>query len=756
MQEGSLTNSNVQAFTSRVLVNGVEREVVEWSIGRDLQGDLPQGLGGGNGVTQARANVAWGSNKSVNTNHNPWNQSTGWTPLPGDRVQILVSDGVTEWVQFTGAVDSPSGEILGSHQASLVDDIDRLNEPVNYPALLATMPPLNNSPSGEYFTHRFPGIGAAFYANLAARVSGFYSTPNRVADTILDCPMQGSMMPLVGDLLTCSAGSSTTQPPLTGFTSWGDVIGDVSARFIPSTPQSDSPVQISLMIAPTHNGTARVEATLGAKVLALVASPSTISAEVDGSQVASVPRNGAQNLAVVFRGTTCELRTNTGGLATATISNGALSSDVTLVHLTGDATTRVAGLQVERPQGTGFEFRQISFSPTYSFSFGTSRVFTANALPSAKNVPAVELLQNISDALMTPTWLDEAGKLRTASATALYAGPTVATLTTLDNILGMSWSNDLLMRRSKISAKYLLPVVSQRRRYSVTVFKGESEALQEGDAHEILIEPSDDEDWVMVDPAGNTIGPSGWNSAAVNAGDGNVFGGIYTDGTNEQYANLTSQNKLVHTYTKLDHDSFKYKAVAQGLEPGYQVETRTLSPNFTGITALWLSWWGENLPIIRAKGKISWKETIKAPVDTGAPGPAYEHDFGAWATGSGVQETNIMSNLIAGISQIASAGIPRVDQLTVTPDPRLQLGDRIKLNSEDFLGISLDAVIIGINSAFSDSYTQSLSVRILGATTTYTTYEEFNADGGNLTYEQWQALGPVPETYEEFNDSTQN
>ncbi|WP_440102371.1 hypothetical protein [Glutamicibacter mishrai] len=744
------------AFTSRVLVNGVERKVVSWSIGRDLQGDLPQGLGGGNGVTQATAQVTWGANKSVQTNHNPWNPSTGWTPKPGDRVQIFVSDGVTEWVQFTGAVDSPSGEILGSHGASLIDDIDRLNSPVNYPALLATMPPLNNSPSSEYFTHRFPGIGAAFYANLAARTSGFYSTPGVVNATALDVPMQGSMMPLVGDVLTVSAGSSTTQPPLTGFTSWGDVVGDVSARFIPKTGQTAGPVQISFMIAPTHNGTARVKANIDGQDFTLQAGVSTITAEVDGVQVASIPRNGAQNIAAVFRESNMALRNDKGDLATATITTGGLGPAVEMVQLTGDATTRIAGLQVERPVTTGAEFRQLDFEPTYSFSFGTSRVFTANALPSAKNIPAIELLQSISDALMTPTWLDEAGNLRTASATALYNGPTVATLTTLDNILGMGWSNDLLMRRSKISAKYLLPVVSQRRRYGVTVFKGESEALQEGDSHEILIEPEDGEDWVMVDPAGNTIGPEGWNSAMVNAGDGNVFGGIYTDGTNEQYANLPSQNKLVSTYTRLDHDSFKYKATAQGLEPGYQVETRTLSPNFTGVTALWLSWWGENLPIIRAKGKISWKEMIKDPVDTGAPGPAYEHDFGAWATGSGVQETNIMSNLIDGIAQIAVAGIPRVDQLTVTPDPRLQLGDRIKLNSEDFLGITLDVVIIGIDSAFSDSYTQSLSVRVLGATTTYTTYEEFNADGGNLTYEQWQDLGPVPETYEEFNDSTQN
>ena len=57
MQAGSLVTSNVMAFTSRVLVNGVEREVESWSIGRDLQGDLPSGLGGGNGVTQATAQV---------------------------------------------------------------------------------------------------------------------------------------------------------------------------------------------------------------------------------------------------------------------------------------------------------------------------------------------------------------------------------------------------------------------------------------------------------------------------------------------------------------------------------------------------------------------------------------------------------------------------------------------------------------------------------------------------------------------------
>src|SRR5690606_791697 len=99
--------------------------------------------------------------------------------------------------------------------------------------------------------------------------------------------------------------------------------------------------------------------------------------------------------------------------------------------------------------------------------------------------------------------------------------------------------------------------------------------------------------------------------------------------------------------------------------------------------------------------------------------------------------------------------LPTITGLSIVPDPRLQLGDRITISSPDFMGVSLNALIVGVDSSFGGSYEQSLTVRVTGATSTFTTYAEFNASGGALTYQQWQALGPVPETYAEFNASSE-
>ena len=750
MQTGSLVSSDAMTYTSRVMVDGVQREVNSWSVSREIQGDLPSEIGGGSGISQATASIDWAGDDLSDGSLNPWNPSTGWTPKPGQKIQIWCGDGVNEWLQFTGFIDEPSGEIRGGVSSSAIDNTDALSAVVNTPAMLATMPPLRDDDSDPNWVHRFPGLGAGFYVNLAAREAGYYSTPPSSGRMILDVPMQGSMMPLIGDLWTCSAQSSTVQPPLTGYTSWGDVIGDVDARFIPRAWSLGGPLQISLMIAPTHNGIGRARVMIGDDVVSLTAGTITVYAQLNGVTVASVPRGNAQNIAVLFDGDTAEVRTDAGQQATGTALID-LDAEITQVYLTGDATTRMAGLQVDRPTSAGY-FRTIGWEPTYSFNFGTARVFTHKALPSVSNQPAQDLFSEIGESLLAPTWIDETGKLKTQSAIYMYSQPVVATLTTMDHITGMSWTHSLLNQRSKITGKYLLPVISQRKQYSVTVYEGTNEALENGDVHDLLISPDSGEDWVMVDQKGLIIGAPGWKAHEdrINFGQWSMYGATYTDGENDYYAINDEREKVVVNFRAIDHDTFTYSVTAQGIEPGYQVETRTINSPGDFISALWPQWWNKPLPVIRAKAKINWTDMVTEGTDTGAQGPAYEHEFGAWATGSGDRETSIMQGIIDHIAGLATQGFARINQLTVTPDPRLQVGDRVKIDSPNFLGVSIDAVIIGTDLSFSDSLTQTLNVRVLNVSDLYTTYAEFN-QGADLTYEDWQAEGPNSLTYTGFN-----
>ena len=69
------------------------------------------------------------------------------------------------------------------------------------------------------------------------------------------------------------------------------------------------------------------------------------------------------------------------------------------------------------------------------------------------------------------------------------------------------------------------------------------------------------------------------------------------------------------------------------------------------------------------------------------------------------------------------------------------------------MGVTINALIVGVRNSAGDSYTQTLNVRIVSAKSTYTTYGQFEqAHPDTLTYEQWRVLFPATETDADFNN----
>lgn len=103
---------NVKRFTSRVLVNGVERAHQSWSDSREINGDLPMQVVAGSGITQATGSVVWSPVDHVTDRaHTPWNMKGLWRPKRGDTVQIIENDGTYERVMFTGFIDKTTGSV---------------------------------------------------------------------------------------------------------------------------------------------------------------------------------------------------------------------------------------------------------------------------------------------------------------------------------------------------------------------------------------------------------------------------------------------------------------------------------------------------------------------------------------------------------------------------------------------------------------------------------------------------------------------
>lgn len=116
--------------------------------------------------------------------------------------------------------------------------------------------------------------------------------------------------------------------------------------------------------------------------------------------------------------------------------------------------------------------------------------------------------------------------------------------------------------------------------------------------------------------------------------------------------------------------------------------------------------------------------------------------MGCWSVET--DNTIIQTRIADFIARQVSTPAPVIDGLSVIYDPRRQLGDVITTSSPNLMGVELRALIVGISNSAGDSFEQSLSVRIISAKSTFTTYDQLAAawSGGNYASLQtaWAAL----------------
>src|SRR5699024_5616927 len=197
MQAGSLADGVVFTPTSRVVVDGVERPHVSWSVDRELSGDLPDQVVAGSGLTQATGTIVWASeDAATEAGDNPWNPQSWW-PAKGARVEIYAGDGTSEWRQFTGVIDNTTGTLDGPSQSKIIDEHDRLSVQFSHEPLLRQMPPRESG--GRY---RYANLVPSYHIDYAMRRAGFYATPIETPGTVVYAPMMGGVWPSVGQLDT--------------------------------------------------------------------------------------------------------------------------------------------------------------------------------------------------------------------------------------------------------------------------------------------------------------------------------------------------------------------------------------------------------------------------------------------------------------------------------------------------------------------------------------------------------------------------
>lgn len=229
---------------------------------------------------------------------------------------------------------------------------------------------------------------------------------------------------------------------------------------------------------------------------------------------------------------------------------------------------------------------------------------------------------------------------------------------------------------------------------------------------------------------------------------------MVTDGATSEWTNTGGVTNLDIALDTIGPQAWKFTHTAKNLTGAQQIQLRTQREDFSGTSVLWREWYGQNLPILRAKAAFTVVDVDYPAVTTGGVGPALEHDCGLWATSHlAGSETTVVKRIRDFLAEQVQAPHPVITGMSILPDPRLQLGDVITVDS-DLLGVSLRCLIVGKHSSGSrDGHDLTLDVRVLDVTVTATTWQAFeDALPDGMDYTAFEALWGPSATYTDFNN----
>lgn len=745
MQAGSLAGGPVRSIRSYAIVNGVQRPMLDWSLDREIGSDLPAGVAGGTGVVQATGQVTWAPDTVDNGSRSPWNPGMGWVPASGDRIEIWQGDDTTSWVQFTGRIDDTAGEVGGTMTSTIVDRIDDLSERADLPPLVDVMPPITTS--GAFRRLRVTPRGILV---LALRRAGFYQTPTPEAHSVVDVPAVSTMWPHIGTVTYCTARNDTTVAP-----EWPDglFLSNCTANYAPADPRTGNrAVQLTMHVSAAHAGVATLQVQYGNRYMSLRSAGSAHLVIIDGTVVCSIPRRASDGSLVVqalIRNGQAQLRTSIGGSASGSASWG-VTSAMTEVRIAAEPGSRVNGFIVSHPEQSWHEFSNLTWMPTAQITTGTMHG-TMAALRGTRTSTVRDVMDDAASALLLPYWIDESGVMQVIGSDVLRGRYPQVSVTTADDILSLAWRRDLLAHRSRVQVTYGTTAITRHADYSASVWEpGSTITLENGETDEQIVTPGPDEDWIMVGTS--------WHGLAqvneLNRGRGTWVGGMVTDGTTSKWANSGPVDDLEASIEAIGPQAWKITHTAKNLTGSQQIQLRTQHEDFSGTSVLWREWWGQNLPILRAKAAFTVANVDYPAVTTGGVGPVLEHDCGLWATSHlASSETTVVKRVRDFLAEQVRAPHPVITGLSILPDPRLQLGDVITVDS-DLLGASLRCLIVGKHSSGNrDGCDLTLDVRVLDVTVTATTWQAFeDALPDGMDYTAFEAIWGSAATYTDFNN----
>lgn len=706
------TPTTVSEVSGALIIKGTPVNATDISIRRSIPSPLPAQVAGSGGFTATR-----GSAKMLDTAEVSESQPTPWgpqLPRPMDSAEAFATTNGQQATIFTGVVDGTSGSASGNDtDIELVDAYDRLNQPVSIRSYAAIMPPRTASGTTN---NRPIDLMSTYFVDRVLRQCGFYATPPRTNYCVVSAPLQGSMWPEVGSLTNCGRDGTATLTPWWRDAPWGVACKSATADYEPLLDQysavdgtlSTRSLEISLCAGPIQNSSARVSCewpdstalamtvTSSRSVMAMVmfsgsgGTWTTLATATEG-----MLGKGWQTAAVRFTpkgdGTmTVEIRSDKGG--TSGVRNASIPYSIQTkaiqnvnVRMTDSS---LGGLQVGFP---GTPFQSVAFTPNAVLSPPVG-YYSLGVSPAVQDEPAIDLLTSWAAAECAAMWIDEDGIFRWQNREQFTTGPIVWEGNSTNDLLDLTWSHDIQGAASKATVKYTDVAIQRVKRSRLVVWQGSGQTMELEDVMEDIIAPGSDEAWIGVD-VGLDIFQAETSKNAFNRGEGSWAGySAYTEdgdfAANGKYANYAA------TLEYIAADTWKLRQTYTGSKPS-GVDNIKLQTN-DELYGLKSQWQGFNLPVIRAQEKATFKEvSVDGSVRNAmANAPALVHECGWW-----VQSTTPASALAYWLAQQTASPLPVVNGVEIVADPRLQLGDKIRVYDSHRTGLQVTGIIIEIDQS---------------------------------------------------------
>lgn len=752
MQAGGLTTQDAYRVSGKVVINGLDVGASVESLSFDRE--APSGLPGGGGFRSASGTVTATVGDDVAIRPpSPWGRRGNWPPRPMDRVEIILSDGSgREWTQFKGTVKDPSGSATSRTVTFTVqDNYQPLNDLVNVPALSSMMPHRSDA---NYYRH--VQLHSIFITDFVLRQVGRYATPRRSQGGVVGATMIGSTWPERGTItesIKDTPDGGTNAFPNWVNTAYGMAVQNVSAEYEPNiwsgTPGDgrihNRPVEITQEIIPNSGGPTYVRARFwGGGRVAIVQYDNAVRASYydpsgTPTTLLNAPSSGKQRVVAQFSMTgntlSAELRTlgNNGrvvveGTASLNVGNG-LNGQIDHVWAHGEGAQ--GAFQVAFPPA-GREWEVLDVQPNAVLHVAPFNRNHLTGFPAQINVPAIDLLNDQSDAEFAQWWIDEHDVLQWWDRGLLAQQPSVGTLTGMDHILDMPWSYDFDSARRKVSVKYKETSVTQRWRTNLTLWQGGNNTLQTGDEDETFVNVPTDEIWLGVHWQNPYEYRTDTSTYWPRRGIGTVVCGIAIDDD----GNERKTNSIIVQLRRITDNTYVFNTTITALGADEQAALQFASERETDTTLL-ARWRGENLPILRGKKKVQLlDETVTSDIRGPDLAPSYTHDTGFW-----VQDTSYAGQTADYAAASLVDPAPKIEQADIMPVFNLQVGDVVTLSDAEVTGLQIVGLVTG-NSVDADlangSATQQISLTPRSITLDGATWADF---GEVRRGDDWQTFG---------------